>query len=169
MLSDSHDDVENIRKAIHIFNREKVDFVIHCGDYIYPGIISEFQNLNKNIQFIGVLGNNDGEILGISRMFDKINGSLLGEFGQISIDKKIIGIYHGTNEYLRNTIIESKKYDIFVYGHTHIKEKKIIDDTLILNPGSLHKDLQSPDDKLKVPTVVVYDFKSKTADFIQII
>ena len=49
IISDSHDDVDNVNKAITIFEEEKVGAIIHAGDIISPPIIKEFKRLNKNI------------------------------------------------------------------------------------------------------------------------
>ena len=59
IISDTHDDVGNVQRAIEMFNVERVQSVIHAGDYIFPGIVKEFEKLNSKL--IGVLGNNDGE------------------------------------------------------------------------------------------------------------
>jgi uncharacterized protein len=59
LISDTHDDIENVIRAIDIFNKEQVQYVIHTGDYVFPGIVMEFKNLNA--RSIGVLSNNDGE------------------------------------------------------------------------------------------------------------
>ena len=59
IISDTHDDIMNVRRAIEIFNAEGVDSVIHAGDYVFPGVVKEFEKLNAKL--IGVLGNNDGE------------------------------------------------------------------------------------------------------------
>jgi uncharacterized protein len=59
IISDTHDDIENVRRAIGIFSKEEVLYVIHAGDYVFPGSVMEFKNLNARL--IGVLGNNDGE------------------------------------------------------------------------------------------------------------
>lgn len=77
IISDTHDDIENVQEAIQIFNKNKVDCVIHAGDYVFPGIVKEFKNLNT--KFIGILGNNDGEKDGISKTFMEINGELKGD------------------------------------------------------------------------------------------
>ena len=45
IISDSHDDVENVNKAIDIFEEEKVQVIIHAGDIISPPIIKEFKKL----------------------------------------------------------------------------------------------------------------------------
>ena len=54
IISDTHDDIENVSEAIQIFNQNKVKYVIHAGDYIFPGIIKEFSKLNAKL--IGVFG-----------------------------------------------------------------------------------------------------------------
>src|SRR4028119_1452225 len=102
IISDTHDDIENVQEAIQIFNKNKVDYVIHAGDYVFPGIVREFKNLNA--KFIGVLGNNDGEKDGISKTFMEINGELKGDLGEIEIDGIRFGIYHGTNSRIKQTI-----------------------------------------------------------------
>ncbi|MGN6624758.1 MAG: YfcE family phosphodiesterase, partial [Candidatus Nitrosocosmicus sp.] len=93
VISDSHDDIENVQEAIQVFNENDVKYVIHAGDYIFPGVIKEFSNLKAKL--IGVLGNNDGERNGILKSFIDINGELKGEFGEIEIDGIKFGIYHG--------------------------------------------------------------------------
>ena len=64
VISDTHDDIQFTKKAVGIFNTLEVDYVFHAGDYIYPGMIALFGELNKNIKFYGVRGNNDGELTG---------------------------------------------------------------------------------------------------------
>ncbi len=54
ILSDTHDDIENVQEAINIFNKNEVNLVIHAGDYTSPGVIQEFQKLRSKL--IGVLG-----------------------------------------------------------------------------------------------------------------
>ena len=68
IISDTHDDIENVQESIEIFNKEKVDYVIHAGDYIFSGVTKEFKKLNSKL--IGVLGNNDIERVGnLARLF----------------------------------------------------------------------------------------------------
>jgi predicted phosphodiesterase len=43
---------------------------------------------------------------------------------------------------LKDAAIASKMYDVFIYGHTHIKEENKIGDTMVLNPGTGHKKSQ---------------------------
>ena len=162
ILSDTHDDLNNVRQAIKFFNNACVNFVVHAGDYVFPGLILEFRNLEPSIKLIGILGNNDGESVGISNNFEKVNGILMGTFGELKIDDLLIGIYHGTNNTLKTALIKSGYYDVFICGHTHIKDTTKIGKTQILNPGSTHPQLQN-DIKLKdaYPAVIIFDTITK--------
>jgi hypothetical protein len=46
IISDTHDDVSNLKIAVSVFNERKVSYVIHAGDYVYPGVVKEFKNFN---------------------------------------------------------------------------------------------------------------------------
>lgn len=165
VISDTHDDINNVKKAIKIFNEYNVDYVIHAGDYVFPGIVLEFGNLNKNIKFLGVLGNNDGEKIGLANNFQRIGGNIKWDFGEITLDDLSMGIYHGTNTELTNSLILGNRFDVFIYGHTHKKDNRVIGKTQLLNPGSAHQDLQK-DEPNKGPSVLIYDTIFKKCEFI---
>src|ERR671918_454487 len=149
IISDTHDDINNVREAIEIFNREGVQYVIHAGDYVFPGIVMEFKRLNAKL--IGVLGNNDGEKGHLLKSFLEIGGELKGELGEMLIGELKIGIYHGTSAEIKDQLIESGRYNIVICGHTHKKEPvgveigsySIDSPTLVLNPGTAHKKVES--------------------------
>jgi uncharacterized protein len=168
VISDTHDDIENTEKAINIFNLMKVNYVFHAGDYIYPGMISLFKKLDKETKFYGVRGNNDGELMGITRQFDEIENALfLNEFGKLLISSKKIGIYHGTNSDLSESLVESQLFDILILGHTHTKRIEKMGKTLVLNPGALNRNFFSKK-TIADPCVIIYDEKRNLAKFINI-
>lgn len=152
VISDTHDDINNVQKAIKIFKEEKVSLIIHAGDFIFPGVIDEFKKLKDelpSIRIIGVLGNNDGEKLGLLKKFMDMGGELEGEFADREIESLRFGIYHGTSEKLREAAIKSGIYDVFIHGHTHKRREDKIGQTLVLNPGTAHKKLKVLLDYLK--------------------
>jgi len=158
VLSDTHDDILNTKKAIEIFNKLDVDHVFHAGDYVYPGMITLFRELKQNTKFYGVRGNNDGEIIGLVDQFGKLeNASFFNEFGRILIDRKEVGIYHGTNPQLSEILIESQIFDLLILGHTHKKKIEKLGKTLVLNPGPLNKGFFSPTSSDDYPSIIVYD------------
>jgi putative phosphoesterase len=46
IISDSHDNLTQIKIAVDIFNREKVELVLHAGDFVSPFTFLEFKKLN---------------------------------------------------------------------------------------------------------------------------
>ena len=75
LISDTHDNIENILKAVQEFNSRHVDIVLHAGDFVSPIAVESF----AGIKLIGVLGNNDTDIPGLTSAFNKMHGELKGE------------------------------------------------------------------------------------------
>ncbi len=130
ILTDTHENMDKIRKAVEVFNSVKVDMVIHCGDIISPITTKEFQNLKAPMHL--VFGNNDGE-----RVFlvEKFKG--IGEFHQSGYEfkvenKKIIMMHEPVGI---EALAESGEYDYVIYGHTHKRDIRKIGKTLIINIG----------------------------------
>jgi hypothetical protein len=74
ILSDTLYDIDNVNEAIYRFKEQKIEFIIHAGNFVFLGIIDEFkisQNENWHPKLVGVLGNNDGEKLILSKTFMK--------------------------------------------------------------------------------------------------
>lgn len=132
LISDTHDNIQNIRKAISLFSNKNVSFVIHAGDIVSPEAVEAFQG----VKLIAVLGNNDLEINGLTKALDKIGGQLKGEFCEMEHDDLIFAIYHGTNSRKKELLIRSGRYNVVVCGHTHKMQYKKFGRTLAINPGT---------------------------------
>lgn len=132
IMSDSHDNIDAIRKAVKLFNTKDMDITIHAGDLISPFTAIEFQKLDSEL--IAVYGNNDGEREGLKNAFKDI--CILEDFKEISVDGWKFSIIHGTNPAIVDSIRKSGKYDVFVCGHTH-KLEILNGNTLSINPGEL--------------------------------
>jgi putative phosphoesterase len=174
IISDTHDDLENVHKAIVLFNDEDTNYVIHAGDYVFPGVVREFQNLGA--KFIGVLGNNDGERSLLLKSFLDIEGELRGELGEIDLDRLKFGIYHGTSKEIKEMLVNSGRYDILVCGHTHIRESTLAlngtgknnKKTLVLNPGTAHKKVASKSGAFEESGVIIFDTQTKEYRFVDL-
>ncbi|HEO63806.1 MAG TPA: YfcE family phosphodiesterase, partial [Candidatus Omnitrophica bacterium] len=68
VISDTHDNLGKIEAAVRLFNKEKTDFVIHCGDYVAPFSLAPFSELKCD--WAGVFGNCDGEKDGLRKKSD---------------------------------------------------------------------------------------------------
>ena len=134
IMSDTHDYLPNIRKAIEIFNEEGAEAVIHCGDFVSLFVIKEFENLNANI--IATYGNNDGERCKLKEWLKNINeDNIIDDFVSVELDGLRFFITHGHHQSIVDMAIKSGLYDVVVYGHTHDMVIEEVDDILVINPG----------------------------------
>jgi uncharacterized protein len=132
VMSDSHDNLDAIRKAVKIFNNKDLDLIIHAGDLISPFTAKEFQKLNPEL--IAVYGNNDGEREGLKSAYKDI--CHLDDFKEISIEGWKFAVIHGTNPAIVDSLALSCKYDVVVRGHTH-KLEILTGETMVINPGEV--------------------------------
>ncbi|MGB9837373.1 metallophosphoesterase [Methanothermobacter sp.] len=132
LVADSHDNLDSVRKAVNLLNRESVDLVIHAGDLISPFTAQEFGRLE--MRFEAIFGNNDGERDGLRAAYSEITE--LSEFKELEFDDLKIAVIHGHNRQILDCVAGCGRYDLVVTGHTH--EKSIVSaETITVNPGEL--------------------------------
>ncbi|MEM2146744.1 MAG: metallophosphoesterase [Candidatus Jordarchaeaceae archaeon] len=135
IISDSHDNLALIEKAIQQLNKENVDLVLHAGDYSAPFVVFKFNLLKAKM--IGVFGNNDAEKELLHKNFETIGKQVRGKFVEVKLDDIKIALLHGEENDLLESLINTCAYDVVVYGHTHRAEIRTQNKTLIVNPGEL--------------------------------
>lgn len=136
LVSDSHDNLSLIEKAVRLFNEQKVDLVLHAGDFVAPFVISKFKKLN--CRFIGVFGNNDGDHELLKKRFgETTNCEVHDRFTQVNVDSYRIALLHGDEEELLNALIDSNYFNTVVHGHSHSRGVERKGKTLVINPGEL--------------------------------
>ena len=129
VMSDSHDNIPNVKRAVALFNEIGVDLVVHAGDFIAPFAIDPLADLNCKV--VAVFGNNDGERVVLAKKFEAI-GEVHPNLASATLGDSTIAVMHYPE--LAIPIAKSGEYDIVVYGHTHkidIQKEK----SLLLNPG----------------------------------
>jgi putative phosphoesterase len=132
IISDTHDGINKIKHSVKLFKDRNVQFAIHCGDYVNPSAVKAF----KGIKLIGILGNNDIDVAGLSYAFKEIGGEIKGDFFEFQQDGLRIAVYHGTQHQRKVSLINSESYDVFFCGHTHKMENRQIGKTRVINPGT---------------------------------
>lgn len=133
IVSDSHDNMNAIWKAVEFFNKNGVKTVLHAGDIISPFTARAFKELNSKFYF--VFGNNDGDKLMLTKQFEEIGAISCGNFGDLTIDSLHIALLHGTDEALVKALARSGDFDVVIRGHSHDPGVKNIEGTLVVNPG----------------------------------
>jgi putative phosphoesterase len=133
-MSDTHDRLDAVDKAISFFNSQEVIDVLHAGDLVSPFVAPLFSKLKAKLHY--VWGNNEGDHEFIKVRFGGIGISPLGDFAALQLGGKKIALLHGTHQEIVDSLIESGAYDLIVRGHSHRTE--IIErETLVVNPGEV--------------------------------
>jgi uncharacterized protein len=161
VISDTHDNIKNIKKAIACFNEKKVELIIHCGDWTLPSTAKLFSNLECEI--ISVFGNcdkNHDEFI-INKKNQNWNIKFLGKVGEIEFDNRKIAFVHGDFEPVLNTLIASEKYDAVFSGHTHRHLIEKVGKTLHVNPGCCSGKILIQ--KVE-PSIAIYETRNNTAE-----
>jgi putative phosphoesterase len=156
IISDTHDNVANVLKAIKVFENANVDFIVHCGDVVAPLTVNYFRGIRTLI----VKGNCDGDVSHIKENVEAIGGEYLGEVGKLDITGKKILIYHGDNEERLQEFIDLGEYDYILTGHTHKTRDERIGKTRVINPGAHYYGAENK--------VVLLDIEKDNAHFIEL-
>lgn len=142
IMADTHDHLPLVDKAVKKLVDEKVELVLHAGDYISPFVTPHFKPFKD--KFIGVFGNNDGDREVLKRRFTEFGLEIRGEFADVKIDDLRVGLLHGGEpggppgaSELLQALISAKFYDVIAHGHLHQAETYKRGKTLIINPGEV--------------------------------
>jgi len=136
LISDTHDNLPQVEKAVKRLNEEKVEVVLHAGDYTSPFVIPKFKALNCRL--IGVFGNNDGDHELLKKRFSETsNCEVRGRFTEIESEGFKIALLHGDETELQNALVNCGGFDCVVSGHTHIAVNKAKGKTLVVCPGEI--------------------------------
>jgi hypothetical protein len=114
ILSDSHDNLPALERVVGRFNAEKVDLVLHAGDFVSPFTSIPLAKLRAPL--VGVFGNNDGDRLYLTQRFQGIGTIHSGVYG---FEKDGVRILLMHEPQAIEALVASAAYDLIVYGHTH--------------------------------------------------
>jgi len=154
IMADSHDNLPAISKAVSFFNDVGVSLVIHAGDLIAPFVSKPLASLEAD--FVAVFGNNDGERLGLSRVFA---GKIYRPPYAMTFGGKKILILHEPDHL--DALVASCFFDVIVYGHTHDVDIHK-GDTLVVNPGECGGWLRGR------RTVALWDVESEEVEIVPV-
>jgi len=161
VMSDTHDDIMQTKKAVSRFNREGVERVLHAGDFISPFMIDTLIELAAPLT--GVFGNNDGDRPLLERKSAAFPSmKIAGTFARIDSGGMRIALLHGNDRELLETLAACGSLDLLVYGHTHLPEVRKDGPLLIVNPGEVYGHLTGRS------TVALVDTVKRSAEIVEI-
>jgi hypothetical protein len=142
VISDTHDNLTKLDRAVSFFNKQKVSFVFHAGDYVAPFSVARLSKLVCDWR--GVFGNNDGDRGALARA----SGNRIAEdILRVEIGGSKIVMAHDCSR----LDLKKEAAQIIICGHTHKPSVSKQKGRLVVNPGEACGWLSG------VPTVAVID------------
>ena len=155
VISDTHDNLFRLEKAIEEINKKNIKTVFHCGDI---GLKTVDRLKQEKFIVYMVCGNGD-YFPEIKSMINNSNIRLFEDAGEAEIDGKNIAITHQID--LARLLAKTGKYNIIFHGHSHKRSEETLDKTLIINPGDI-------EGRYKNPSFLIYDTILDKFEFINI-
>lgn len=135
ILSDSHDNLPNLGKAIAHLEQQGVRALLHCGDICTVETTATMATLTSLPTHI-VFGNGDYDQEGMQALAKQYkNLFFYGDTGELTLD----GLSIAWNHYpeVAERLAATGKYWAVFHGHTHIPWEKKIGSCIIRNPGTV--------------------------------
>jgi len=135
IVSDSHDQIPNLQRAVRLANREGAERLIHCGDLISPFMLSYLHAFQGPVHLI--YGNNAGDqALIASRCATRFaNLHHHGDQGTMVVGSCRIAFTHYPQP--ARALALSGAFDLVCYGHDHTYFAGRLGGCLLINPGDL--------------------------------
>ena len=134
VISDTHDNMKNLRDAISAINKSGADMLLHCGDLCSPFVIGSLALFDGPVHI--VFGNNEGDRFTIKNTASSFpNITLHGDVAFLEVENTNIAFTHRPEFALG--LASTGKYSAVFFGHTHIHKESKINDTWLINPGEI--------------------------------
>ena len=131
IVSDTHNNLKNVKRIVELFNENNVDRVIHTGDISQAKTIDVLADLNAPVY--GVFGNNDqGELIALTDAVNKHGFHFIQPPLVLSWANKQIVVVHDP---LELAMIDPGGFDVILHGHTHRQTIHYEKSQLTFNPG----------------------------------
>jgi putative phosphoesterase len=158
VISDIHDNIWNLEKALRGIAQAGAHVLICCGDFCAPFSLKQIAE-----SFAGpihvVFGNNDGDPLLLSRVAGQYGGrvTLHGLYVELELEGRQVAAIHYPE--IARRIAQAGVFDLVLYGHDHKRHSEQVGHTLLANPGEVMG-------RWGAPTFALYD--TETGAFQQI-
>ena len=135
ILSDTHGRHDTVQKALDLLQERHIDFVLHCGDIDDTETVQLFRGFTTHFVF----GNCDWDKPALRQAIEDTGATLHEPFGDLALDGVRIAWTHGDDKNLFHDLRRSGQFNYLFYGHTHQAEQHESGETLVVNPGALHR------------------------------
>lgn len=157
IISDTHDNLENLKKFLKWAKENKPEIIIHCGDVASLITLKELLKNFKGRLYL-VFGNAEIDTESFKNLQKEYsNFTVCEKIGELTFNKLKIAFTHFPS--IARKTAYTNKYHFIFYGHTHKPWAEKINETYLANPGNLKGEPYQP-------TFCVLDLEKKKFELI---
>lgn len=135
VLSDSHDNIWNLEKALNKLNEIELGALLFLGDFCAPFSLKQIADAYRG-PIHCVPGNNDGDLFLLMTIAGQAgNVTFYNPVGDLSLDGVRLAITHYPE--IGEGLAATGKYRAVFSGHTHEFMQQQVGGTLWVNPGEI--------------------------------
>lgn len=135
VLSDTHNNIGNLLKALRLFREEGVQQLLHCGDM--ADLLTARQMTDFDVIYVNGNMDSSGEAINHTIWTLNPNNEIPGDVYEGKLDGVKIAATHGHLSVKLDKLIRSRRYKFVFHGHTHRQRDEMIRKTRVINPGAL--------------------------------
>ncbi len=135
VLSDTHNNIANLLKALKLFREQGIEQLLHCGDM--ADMLTARQLSGFDVIYVN--GNTDSSGEAVNHALWTLNprNEVPGDVYEGMLDGVKIAATHGHLSGKLEKLIRSRRYSYVFHGHTHRERDEMIGKTRVINPGAL--------------------------------
>ncbi len=132
LISDTHNHVQHVARAVARFGAEDIHTVLHAGDITGAAVLQLLHGFDVWIAW----GNMDRDAH-LAVVAADFGPGRFDSLHTLSFDGRALALLHGDNVPQLEELIRCGAYDYVVHGHTHRVRDERIGSTRVINPGAL--------------------------------
>lgn len=130
VVSDTHNNLKNVRRIVELFNAARVERVIHTGDISQAKTLDVLADLDAPLT--GVFGNNDEERESLGAAIEAHGMRFVDPPLELNWHNRDILVVHDPLELVG---VHTDQQHLVLHGHTHRQRIERRGNQLIFNPG----------------------------------
>ncbi len=132
VLSDTHDNLNAVRKASDLFAAEGITTLLHCGDVCGPAVVEALDGFT-----VYFAQGNQERLLALREAVAALQGGRLASLHSLVLNGRSIALLHGDDGHTLRRLIVSGTYAYVIHGHIHRRRDERYGPTRVINPGAL--------------------------------
>lgn len=135
VLSDIHDNLSSLHRALEELRRREVGTILFLGDFCSPIPARALAAYGGQVHC--VFGNGDGDRFAIRGIAPPDGGAFVlhGEWAELELDGRSVALTH--YPFYARALARTGDYAAVFNGHTHERREERVGGTLWVNPGEI--------------------------------